>query len=124
MRGLGALSRKLRTLEGIELIQQDVRNLLFTRRGDRPMRAGLGIGLQSYLFEQADSASLQIMRSEIKEQLEIFEPRIEVVAVDVEFDELDSNVPRALITITARLASEPTLVESFRFPVEGSGGVG
>lgn len=120
-KGIGPLTPTLPTLESVELIKRDILNLLLTRKGERPMRASLGIGLWGLLFEPLDDISMQLTRDQIIEQLRIYEPRVQVTNIAM-VDQADDDPPSRCLTIQFRLKSDPTYVDLLRIPVEGVGG--
>ena len=121
-RGIGKLKKELESLEGLELIKQDIRNLFQTRKGERVMRSSLGIGLSGVLFEPADSSSIEILKTTIRRQLSLFEPRVQILSLEIEFAELDSDMPAAVIKMVLRPVTDPTFTDILRIPVETAGG--
>lgn len=120
-RGIGELISTLPMVEGVELIKRDIRNLLLTRKGERPMRASLGVGLWGLLFEPLDDVSMELTKNQIIEQLRIFEPRVQVTKIAM-VDQADDDPPSRCLTIQFRLKADPTFVDLLRIPVEGVGG--
>ena len=59
-------------------IVQSISNLLLTNKGERPFQPELGSDIHRMLFEPLDYASGAVIRSEILEVLERYEPRIVV----------------------------------------------
>ena len=121
-KGIGPLVKTLPSLQGVDLIRQDILNLLQTRKGDRPFRANLGVGFLGFLFEPADRPALQIIKASIREQLTIFEPRVQILDLDVVYPDLDQDIPTAVIVLRVRLISDPTFTDILRIPIEGVGG--
>ena len=57
---------------------QAVRNLVSTRKGERPFEPDFGINIADFLFElMDDAASLQLL-TEIFDAVNVFEPRVTV----------------------------------------------
>ena len=69
-----------------EDIQEAIRIILMTRKGERVMRPDFGCGLQDYLFAGMDYNTATQMRLEIQRALTEWEPRITDVEVGVEMD--------------------------------------
>ena len=59
-------------------IVQAITGLLLTRKGERPFQPNLGCVVQNILFEPLDFASAGIIKKEIRETLNRYEPRISV----------------------------------------------
>ena len=77
------------------------RVILGTAPGERPMRPEFGCGIHDYVFESIDAYTLGRLDDEIRDALDRWEPRIEVI--DVDFD-LDGAV-RASCASTSRTAA-------------------
>lgn len=62
----------------VDAIIQSVRNLVSTRKGERPFRPDYGINIVDYLFELMDeSASLQLL-SDVFDAVQFYEPRVKI----------------------------------------------
>jgi phage baseplate assembly protein W len=66
------------TVKDKAAIVQSITDLLLTKKGERPFQPNLGCNIQNVLFEPLDYASGAVIRSEILEVLERYEPRITV----------------------------------------------
>ncbi|HML35996.1 MAG TPA: GPW/gp25 family protein [Bacillota bacterium] len=66
-----------------EDIQEAIRIIVMTGKGERVMRPDFGCGLREYLFQGLDYETVTQMRGEIEEALTGWEPRIADVEVDV-----------------------------------------
>ena len=82
----------------IELVHQDqdiaeaIKIILFTRKGERPMRPDFGSKLHTLIYESRDDRTIGLARQYITEALTRWEPRIEVIGVSGHF-ELDDAAP-------------------------------
>lgn len=65
-------------------IQESLRILLATSRGERVMRPQYGLGLHEHVFDLSDETSLGDLRSKIEDAVLHFEPRI--VVEEIYFD--------------------------------------
>ena len=72
------VSDDLVTVKDKAAIVQAITALLLTRKGERPFQPQLGCGIQNVLFEPLDYGSAGIIRSEIRDVLNRYEPRISV----------------------------------------------
>ena len=72
-------------------IVQSITALLLTMKGERPFQPDLGSGIQRMLFEPMDYASAGIIKSEIREVLQRYEPRISIDNILCIPDELNNG---------------------------------
>ncbi len=73
----------LATQAGIDQIKSDILALLLTNQGERVMLPEFGASLRRFLFEPNDRILRQQVRNFIVNQIEIWEPRIVIEAVDI-----------------------------------------
>ena len=66
------------TVKDKAAVAQSIKGLLLTRRGERPFQPELGSGLQNLLFEPLDYGTAGLIKKEIKETLNRYEPRISI----------------------------------------------
>lgn len=65
-------------------IARSVRNLISTIKGERFFQPELGSSVGELLFENMlDVNTIQVLKSEIRNVLDLYEPRIEIKEVDV-----------------------------------------
>ena len=64
-------------------IARSIRNLVFTYPGERFFNENLGSKVSRSLFENIDDVSASIIRDEIKNTIEAYEPRVKLISVDV-----------------------------------------
>lgn len=84
-----------------EDIDQAIKIILGTDRGERVMRPDFGAGLNSFVFEPVSPATMQLVKTRVEESLIDWEPRIDVESVKVTTDQADRN--RLLIDVTYRV---------------------
>ena len=72
------VTNDLVTVKDKSAVAQSIKGLLLTRRGERPFQPDLGSGLQNLLFEPLDYGSAALIKKEIRETLNRFEPRISI----------------------------------------------
>lgn len=73
-------------------IGQAIRLILGTARGERPMRPEFGCRIHEHVFGAANSATAGQIAYDVREALERWEPRIDVLEVNVSFDEIMAGV--------------------------------
>jgi phage baseplate assembly protein W len=79
-------------------VEQAMRIILLTPKGQRLMRPEFGCQIHDLIFAPNDSNTAGLAAYYVEEALAMWEPRIEVVTVDVNPDPLDQA--RVLITIS------------------------
>lgn len=80
-----------------EDIREAVRVILLTARGERVMRPEFGTGLHDFVFETMSVTNIGTIQAAIQNALIEWEPRIELLAVNVEADH--GEVGKLLINI-------------------------
>ncbi len=107
-RGRIALARRERDIE------EAIRIILLTPKGQRPMRPEFGCEIHDLLFHPNDATTHGLATVYVKEALAFWEPRIEVDDVDVSPDPGDAARMLVRITYTVRATYDSrTLVFPF-----------
>ncbi|MGZ4479598.1 MAG: GPW/gp25 family protein [Nocardioidaceae bacterium] len=73
-------------------IEEAIRLVLATSPGERPMRPEFGSRIAEHVFGPANAATAGHLAYEVRVALERWEPRIDVVDVEVGFDAVDAGV--------------------------------
>ena len=75
-------------------IARSIRNLVLTDRGERFFNNDLGSRVNSILFESLDEISASSVKDEIENTINLFEPRVNLISVDVlpNYDDGELNV--------------------------------
>jgi len=91
---INPLNDDLIALKNENAIARSVRNLIMTIPGDKPFQPEIGSRITEMLFENMDTITSNVIRSEIQNTLNNFEPRISLKEVNVEpnFDDNEYNV--------------------------------
>lgn len=92
---------------GVEELEQAIRIIISTAPGERPMRPEFGCGIQEYVFAPADSTTASLVAESVREALERWEPRIDVLGVDVRVDERSRDTLYIIITYQPRGRYDP-----------------
>jgi phage baseplate assembly protein W len=74
-------------------VKQAVKNLILTNEFEKPFDPDYGCNLREMLFDMNDFVSVETIRLKIEAKLRIYEPRIEIIRLDVVSEE-DSYVVR------------------------------
>ena len=93
------LTRDVIALKNETAIARSIRNLVLTNRGERFFNPDLGSRVGSILFDVVDDISAATAKEEIESVIESFEPRVELISVNVKPD-FDSNELNVAIRYT------------------------
>ena len=74
-----------------EDIQEAIRIILGTAKGERVMRPAFGCDIHDHVFSAATPSTLNLIESSVQEALVRWEPRIDVEAVEARTDDADPN---------------------------------
>jgi len=82
------------TIKNETAIGRSIRNLVLTKPGERFFNQNLGSKVSQSLFENLDSISASILKDEITNTIENYEPRVSLISVDVtpNYDEYEFSV--------------------------------
>jgi phage baseplate assembly protein W len=86
-----------------ENIVESIKIILGTRKGERVMRPEFGCGIHDFVFESINAVSLGHIELSITEALIRYEPRIELMNVDISTDKIANGL--LLISIHYRIIS-------------------
>ena len=93
-----------------EAVKQSIKNLLFTDRGERPFQPDLGSDIRKMLFENLTPNTSLVMREMIRETVEQYEPRANLIGVDI-IATPDNNAVRVVVVFNViNSEEEVTLV--------------
>lgn len=96
-----------------EDIRQAIRIIMFTNRGERVMRPDFGAGLKEFVFEPVTTSTLAAVQKRVQDALTLWEPRIDVLAVQVTTEPPERNT--LLIHVIYRVRATNT-VENLVYP--------
>jgi phage baseplate assembly protein W len=89
-----------------EDIREAIRIILLTGKGERVMRHEFGAGLHNFVFETMSVTNIGTIQASIQDALIEWEPRIELLSVNVEADH--GEVGKLLIDIDYRVRATNT----------------
>ena len=95
-------------------IEESIRIILSTAKGERRMRPNFGCGIHDFIFAPNNAATWSQVAHNVEQALGWWEPRIEVRELDVRPDTTDMS--RLLITIKYKIrgtSNERSLVYPF-----------
>lgn len=86
-----------------EDIKESIQIILGTSKGERLMRPNFGCGIHDLVFAPINTSTEGLIIHHIREALTLFEPRIELLKLDVSKDEID--IGKLLINMEYRVIS-------------------
>jgi phage baseplate assembly protein W len=89
--------------EGPQNIQESIQIILQTEMGERVMLRPFGAGLGRYMFDSNTTATRRRLQEQVENALRLWEPRIQLQAVQVTGDEDDPQ--QVIITIEYKLVA-------------------
>lgn len=117
--GLGLDARKeIACVEGAASIRQALLLLLSTTPGERVMRPTYGCALYRLAFAVNDATTAGLAMHYVRSAVETWEPRVELLRVDAERDDLEGN--RLNISIEYRVRRTLQMAE-LHFPIDLTG---
>lgn len=111
-RGL-AFPMRVSSTGGIALVSRDeeiaesMRLILGTSPGERPMRPDFGCPIHDHVFAPADAPTIGLIGFEVRNSLARWEPRIEVIDVQVTQDESQPTLLYIDVTYAIRDSNDP-----------------
>lgn len=87
---------------------QSCLNILRTNHGERPFDYNFGANLRAYLFENMTNTTAANMATNIQVALKNYEPRIEVLNVNIRATASENEV---FITVTGRVKSTNEVID-------------
>lgn len=84
-------------------VEEAIRIILGTSKGERVMRPSFGCGIHDYAFASVNATTLHSIERAVEEALVEWEPRIDVLSVEASADDVESGI--LLIRIDYRVRS-------------------
>ncbi|MGB3185595.1 MAG: GPW/gp25 family protein [Ornithinimicrobium sp.] len=88
-------------------IQESIRLILGTALGERPMRPEFGCRIHDRVFGAANSSLAGQIAGDVREALNRWEPRVELLDVTASFDQVDAGTLYVDIGYTIRGLNDP-----------------
>lgn len=102
-----AVTGRMRMCAQEEDIQEAVRLILFTGKGERVMRPEFGCGIRQYAFSSMGMTDQKGMEEEIRIALVRYEPRITKVEVTVDCGRIGAGEAQIRIDYVVRSTNNP-----------------
>lgn len=64
-------------------VKQSIRNIILTRKGEKPFDPNFGSNVSNFLFEQFDSVTRLALVAAVENSIQNYEPRVELLSVEV-----------------------------------------
>jgi len=104
------LQRDVSLLTNEDAVKRSIRNILLTNKGERLLDPSFGAGLARYLFEPFIASTVQVIRTEIRNAIETYEPRALINNINVTADSSKNSLYVSL-TFTTINTTEPQQLE-------------
>ena len=88
-------------------IEESIRLILATAPGERPMRPEFGCTIHDFVFAPADAATAGQLAFEVRAALDRWEPRIDLVDVQVRFDAVEQGTLYIDVHYSIRGTNDP-----------------
>ena len=106
------MTNDITKLSGTEAVKRSVRNLIQTNHYEKPFHPEIGSGIRDLLFEPATPLTEIFLAKKIEETLAIFEPRVRLIAVNVNAQP-DENSYRVCIEFYVVNHPTPVIIDTF-----------
>ena len=109
------LNQDLIGIKNETAIARAVKNLVLTARGEKFFNSSFGTKISETLFENIDTITASVIKDEVSYVLRAYEPRIELMNVDVrpDFDDNEFNV-----TVQYKIIGIDTLPQQLSFALQ------
>ena len=97
---------------GADAIKRSVRNLILTNFYEKPFRPGIGSSAVKLLFDNMSPLVSNFLENAIKEVVQNYEPRVQLISVKVNMD-YDNNGYNARIEFVVLNRNEPATITIF-----------
>ena len=94
----------------VEAVKFAVRNLLLTNQGEKPFNPYFGGNLSSFLFELTDDYTEKSLVREIRNVIEVYEPRVDINSLVVNVN-MRPDENSAEVTVIFKIINTGELVE-------------
>lgn len=89
---LSPISEDLALLKNEAAVKESIKNLILTDRGERLMQPFLGGDIRGMLFELITPSTLVTIENRVRDTIELYEPRCELIDVTVSSRINDNSV--------------------------------
>ena len=97
--GANPLTDDLIALKNENAISRSVRNIIMTLPGEKPFNPDFGSSVSSLLFDNMDEITSGLIVDEIRTSIDNYEPRVELLSVEVNPDFEGNSYDVAIVYI-------------------------
>lgn len=80
---ISPISKDIALLKDEDAVKESIKNLILTDPGERLMQPFIGGGIRGMLFENITPGTLKLIEARVKTTIETYEPRAELIRVNV-----------------------------------------
>lgn len=95
-----------------EAVKESIKNLILTDKGERLMQPTIGGNIRAMLFENNTPATLKMIEEQVRITVEEYEPRAELIDVEVKSN-IDDNKVEVTIVFYVSNVEQPISVNVF-----------
>ena len=110
--GRNVVTNDVNKLTDAEAVKRSVRNLINTNHYDRPFNPIMGSNVRDLLFEPYTELTAVSLSYKIREIIDLYEPRVEIIGLAVNPQE-DTNSYYMRLEFIIVGTQEPVVVETF-----------
>lgn len=96
------LSGRIATSEFERDIRESITIILSTARGERVMRQAFGCGIHDLVFASMNTSTLGLFESNIRESIIQYEPRVEILKLELSTAEADTGKVKVNLFLRVR----------------------
>ena len=100
------ISQDVALLKDEDAVKESIRNLILTDPGERLMQPFIGGGIRALLFENVTPGILKLIEERVKNTINTYEPRCELIDVTVS-SIIDDNTVRVSVTFYIKNSNQP-----------------
>tara|TARA_B100000959_G_C14671493_1_gene496649 strand:- start:230 stop:703 length:474 start_codon:yes stop_codon:yes gene_type:complete len=104
---------------GSNAVKEQLKNLILTRKFERPFQPGLGSNIMALLFEPHDIITEQLIADEIRTVVENYQPNVDILDIIVNSDRAGAGY-RVKIIFAVINEKEPVTFETFLESTRGT----
>ena len=106
------ISSDLTLFKNEDAVKESLKNLILTNKGERLMQPNLGGNIKAMLFENITPATLKLIEEQVRETINLYEPRVDLIDVVVTSN-LDDNVVSVQIEFYISSNQQPLTLSIF-----------
>ena len=110
------ITKDLTVLKDQQAVKQAMKNLVLTSPGEKLFQPDVGSKVFQLLFEPLDPFTVDTLRDEITDTLRNYEPRIEVISVEISAED---DYHQLRVDVEYRIVGQP-LVQTIDFILQRS----